>query len=224
MPVEVKGLAEVLTAMKKFEPDLAKNLNHQIKDAMTPIQKNARGLVPSGMSGLRNWEFATSGTKINAASSAFAVRAFPKFNTGIVKAGIKISTGRTKKNRKGFVTFFRITNLSAAGQIMEMAGRVHPNGRPQTHEVTVGKRINGGRKVTVHTSKDSQSNNPDAGNWFIHHMHGQLTGQGKARGRLLYKAAEQDHGKTIAKIMKALELTIKQFEVRAHAQVLGKIK
>lgn len=224
MPVEVKGLAEVLTAMRKFEPDLAKNLNKEMRAAMTPIQKDARGFVPNGMTGLTNWEFKTSGRKITKSSSAFARASFPKFNPGIVKSGIKISTGKTKKNKQGFVTFYRITNLSVAGEIMETAGRVHPNGRPQTHEVTVNKRWRGGRQVTVHTSKDSQSNNPNAGDWFIHHLHGQLQGQGAKRGRVLYKAADKDQGKTIAKMMKALEMTLKQFEVRANAQVLGEMK
>lgn len=201
MPVEVKGLAEVLTAMRKFEPDLAKNLNKEMRAAMTPIQKEARGLVPNGMTGLTNWEFKTTGKKINKSSSAFATSSFPKFNPGIVKAGIRISTGKTKKNHQGFATFFRITNLSAAGQIMEMAGRVNPNGRPK-----------------------SKSNNPNAGNWFIHHMHGQLEGPMPRRGRTLFKAANDDQGKTISKMMHALQLTLKQFETRAQAQVLGSIK
>jgi len=201
MPVEVKGLAEVLAAMRKFEPDLAKNLNKEMRAAMTPIQKDARGLVPNGMTGLTNWEFKTTGKKITKSSSAFATREFPKFNAGIVKAGIKISTGRTKKNKQGFATFYRITNLSAAGQIMEMAGRINPNGRPK-----------------------SKSNNPNAGDWFIHHMHSQLTGPMPRRGRVLFEAADKDQGKTIAKMMKALQITLKQFETRSHAQVLGTIK
>ena len=223
MPVEVKGLAEVLTAMRKFEPDLAKNLNREMRAAMTPIQKTAQGFVPNGMAGLHNWEFKTSGKKINKQTSAFSQREFPMFNPGIVKSGIRISTGKTRKNPHGFVTFYRIVNLSPAGTIMEMAGRIHPNGRPQTHQVTVGKRHNGGRKVTVHTTKDSQSNNPDAGNWFIHHLHGQLQGQMPKRGRLLYKAGAQDQGRTTARMMKALQETLKTFQRRSEAQVLGKV-
>ena len=42
MPVEVKGLDEVLKAMRQFEPDLAKNLNKQVRAALAPVQKKAR--------------------------------------------------------------------------------------------------------------------------------------------------------------------------------------
>jgi len=42
MPVEVKGLDEVLKAMRQFEPDLAKNLNKQVRAALSPVQKKLR--------------------------------------------------------------------------------------------------------------------------------------------------------------------------------------
>ena len=203
MPVVVQGTAELLKALRAFEPDLAKNLNKEIRAAMTPVQKKAQGYVPDGMYGLSRWEFKTSGTKINAQTSAFAVRSFPKFNAGIVKRSIRISTGKQKKNSKGFISFYRISNLSAAGQIMEMAGRTNPNGlsRPPSH-----------------------SNNPNAGEWFIHHLHGSLVGYGKNRGRILYRAAAEDQGRVTGKIMKAMDTTLVEFSRRAKSQASGATK
>ena len=195
MPVVVQGTGELLKALRAFEPDLAKNLNKEIRAAMTPVQKKAQGYVPDGMAGLSNWMFQTSGSKINAQTSAFAVRSFPKFNAGIVKRGIRISVGKQKKNSKGFISFYRITNISAAGQIMEMAGRVNPDGRD---------------KPPSHRSKQT-------GDWFIHHLHGQLVGQDKHRGRILFRAAEENQGRVTGKIMKALDTTLVEFSRRAKA-------
>ena len=196
MPVVVQGTGELLKALRAFEPDLAKNLNKEIRAAMTPVQKKAQAYGPNGMAGLFNWWFQTSGSKINAQASAFAVRSFPKFNAGIVKRGIRISVGKQKKNSKGFVSFFRISDLSAAGQIMEMAGRVNPSGR---------------------SKPPSKSNNPGAGDWFINHLHGSLVGYGKHRGRILYRAAAEDQGRVTGKIMKALNTTLVEFSRRAKA-------
>ena len=46
MPVEIKGLAETLSAMRKFEPDLAKNLNKEVRSFLTPVQKKSTRLFP----------------------------------------------------------------------------------------------------------------------------------------------------------------------------------
>jgi len=48
MPVEVKGLDEVLKAMRQFEPDLAKNLNKQVRAALSPSSvPDLKLLVPA---------------------------------------------------------------------------------------------------------------------------------------------------------------------------------
>jgi len=196
MPVKVSGVAEVLTAMRKFEPDLAKNLNREMRVGMTPIQKKAQAYTQNPSSGLSNWLLNTQGKKINKATSAFAtIGRFPKFNVSIARKGIKISTGRSKKSKGGFVVMYRISNTSRAGQIMEMAGRVNPAGSPK-----------------------SRSNNPHAGEHFIKAMPGGLAGAGKQKGRLLYKAAQEDQGRTTALLLRGLEASIAQFHERAKAR------
>ena len=210
MPVEVKGLDEVLKALRQFEPDLAKNLNKQVRVALTPVQKKAQGYVPDSLPGLSNWTFSSKGKAITKNSSAFGqVGHFPKFNQSIVKRGIRIMIGRTRPNSKGFSTFYRISNLTAAGAIMETSGRANPAGQPWNP-------ASGSRNY-------SHSRNPGAGLHFINSMGGRMQGTGKMRGRLIYRAFNEDEGRAIASTMRAVDMTIAVFKRRAQAQTLRKV-
>jgi hypothetical protein len=44
MPTELKGAIEARKALKKFEPDLAKELRKEMANLLKPIVKNAKGL------------------------------------------------------------------------------------------------------------------------------------------------------------------------------------
>lgn len=210
MPVEVKGLDEILKAMRQFEPDLEKNLNKQIRAALTPVQKAAQGYVPDELPGLSNWTFSSKGKKISKQTSAFAQQGhFPKFNAGIVRRGIKISLGKSRANRNGFSTFYRISNTTAAGAIMETSGRKNPAGQPWNP------------KSGSHNY--SHSRNPDAGLHFINSMGGRLQGSNKMRGRLIYRAFNENEGQAVATVMRAIDMTIAVFERRAQAQTLRKV-
>ena len=46
MPVNVTGVQETLKAMRKFDPDLAKQMNANIKRAMMPIRDKAKAYAP----------------------------------------------------------------------------------------------------------------------------------------------------------------------------------
>ncbi len=209
MPVEVKGLDEVLKALRQFEPDLAKNLNKQVRAALTPVQKKAQEYVPDSLPGLSNWQFSSKGKKINKATSAFAqVGHFPKFNQSIVKRGIRVMIGKTRPNNKGFTSFYRISNTTAAGAIMETSGRANPSGQPWN--------------PASGSHKYSHSRNPEAGLHFINSMGGRMQGSGKMRGRLIYRAFNEDEGRAIATTMRAVNMTIAVFQRRASAQVLKK--
>ena len=195
LPVEIKGLAETLSAMRRFEPDLAKNLNKEVRAALTPIQKKAVAFVPNTSEVLSGWRLDSSKSKISKQTSMFRKGTFPKFNAAWVRRGMKINLGKTRPNNRGFSTFYSISNTSAAGAIMERAGKLSESDRP------------------------SKSNNPNARVLFNNHMKGSLVGEDRTRGRLLYKAWHEDEGKAIAKVMKALDATIIQFKRRADAQV-----
>jgi hypothetical protein len=197
MPVEIKGLAETLAAMRKFEPDLAKNLNKEVRAALTPVQKKAQGFFPSTVPGLSNWMLVTKGHEINKKTSAFAaVNHFPRYNKGIASRGIKIFIGQTKKNTRGFVTFYRIANITAAGAIFEIAGRA------------------GGK-----SRREYKSNNPLAGQHFMDSLTQPMAGKGAKQGRALYRAWDEDQGRAFGHVLKAVDATIIEFGRRATASL-----
>lgn len=213
MPVEVRGVKELKRALGSYEPDLKKNLNNEVRAFLTPVVKSAKAYVPNTRSGLSNW-FIKPQKKITKKTSAFRRGSFPFFNANQVKSGIKAQLSPTKPNRAGFITNYAIVNTSAAGAIYETAGRANPGGRPTSHEITIGKRHNGGRKINVHSTKDSQSNNPGAGLHFINSM-AMMKGKDKMRGRLIYKAWAENEGRALKDVIRAVEKTAVQFHKRA---------
>ena len=180
----VADIKQLRSALMKYEPALYKEMNKEIRVALKVVQKSARDLVPASLgSGLCNFQGDSTTTK----SRTSRARAFPKYDAREVKKGIVISIGKSKRNSNGFISYYSLINRSAAGQIVETAGRLNPNG-----------------------SRESQSNNPEAGAHFINvlnHNVGNFGKYGKGRknaGRIIYRAAEEDQGKTRDAIIKAL--------------------
>ena len=194
MPVEVKGVMALRKALNAYAPDLAKELTIEITKSLKVIQKSARGFVPNNApGGLYNWQF-DSARKITAQNSMFRtfnekgrVRFFPLYNPTEIRRGIVYRTGYSKPNSKGFRSLFRVKNMSAAGAIYETAGRINPNGvTPQ-----------GARFVQQGPIYGRKRNGQDM------------------RGRVLYRAWEQDEGRSTVAIFKAIEQTRLKFEKRA---------
>lgn len=203
MPTEVKGVIELRKALNQFAPDLAAELTKEITGSLKVIQKSARGFVPNvAPGGLYNWNENSSGRKITAKTSMFRtfntegrLRMFPLYDAATIKRGIVYRTGYGKPNSKGFRSLFRVKSMSAAGVIYEKAGRLNPNGDP-----------------------DSKSNNPDAGRNFISRQ-GALYGRKRdgqdMRGRVLFRAWEKDEGKQTVAIFKAIETAQNKLNKRA---------
>ena len=194
MPVEVKGVMALRKALNAYAPDLAKELTTEITKSLKVIQKSARGFVPNNApGGLYNWQF-DSARKITARNSMFKtfsetgrVRFFPLYNATEIRRNIVYRTGYSKPNSKGFRSLFRVKNMSAAGAIYETAGRINPSGvTPQ-----------GARFVQQGPIYGRKRNGQDM------------------RGRVLYRAWEQDEGKSTVAIFKAIEQTRLKFEKRA---------
>ena len=168
MPASVKGGIELRKALRQFAPDLAKETQKEIANALKPIVKEARGFVNE--SPLSNW--AREGGK------------FPRFDASIIKRGIGYKTTPSKPNKKGFRALAQIRNMSAAGAIYETAGR-RPAG----------------------TKPSSRPN-------FAEAM-GELSGSGRDRGRLIFKAWENYYGNATKAVLKAIDNASKQLNARA---------
>jgi hypothetical protein len=197
MPVELKGALATVKAMRKFDPDLLKEMNKEIRAVMVPIRDKARGYAPSPQpDNLYGWAEGSVGKKITKRNSAFRqfntegrVRLFPLYDHKTVVSGIKYSQSPSKRNKSGFRALYFVYNGSAAGAIYETAGRKNPGGDPQ-----------------------SKSNNPNAGNHFINRM-GPLYGEKqKERGRLIFRAAYEDRGKAQDAVILAISTAIYKFE------------
>jgi len=190
--------------MRKFDKDLTKQMNIEIKAAMITIRDKARNDVPMGFpTYLSGWEKRGKVQTQAVFNTSGRVRKFPLFDTREVVDGIVYRQGKSIQNRQGYRAQYYVRNNSAAGAIYETAGRKNPSGQPW-----VGPK-GGGDNV-------SRSNNPDAGKLFIGAM-GSLYGKGFDRGRLIFKAWEQDQGKATLAVTTAIDKAVKIFNTSGGA-------
>lgn len=187
MPTEVKGVIELRKALNKFAPDLAKELTKEITTSLKVIQRSARGFVPNTAPGnLYNWDRMPS-SEPKVFNTSGRVRPFPRYDAATIKKGIVYRTGYGKPNSKGFRSLFRVKNSSAVGAIYEKAGRLEGQQRtPQGERFIQQGPLYGSRKM----------------------------GQ-DMRGRVLYRAWEQDQGKQLVAIFKAIDTARDQLNKRA---------
>lgn len=219
LSVEIDGAVELRDAMARFTPDLADNMEKQIQTALRPIVRKARGFVPS-QAPLSMWGFYSQQRKGK----------FPWFNTLEVKAGIYATTQTPARNKRGFSYAASIINSTAAGAIIETAGRRNPNGRKQapmmrqyTDAGTPKARFEG-KYIRSGTKNMSRSNNPNAGKQFIAalaplYKSERVIGQKGRRskkfdGRLIFKAWGQDQGRANSAVLTAIYQSIRAFHAR----------
>lgn len=202
MPAKVQGALEFRKALRKFEPELAKQTQKEMAGLLKKVVSRARGFVPSEapLSGWGNNVGLWAGDRT--------------YNAAMIKRGIGYSTTPSKPNKRGFRSLASIFNKSAAGAIYETAGRKNPQGQPPAQRTVA---FRGGKVVPAWQSgKDiNTSANPKAGQQFIDAMGPMYVakrqaGQGgrvgrKMNGRLIFRAWGEDQGRTNAAIIKAIE-------------------
>ena len=203
MPVNVTGVQETLKAMRKFDPDLAKQMNANIKRAMMPIRDKAKAYAPGNDQMLSGWV----GTFASEVTANY--RAFPKYDQAEVTQGIIYRQGANNfgevmgaKFRRRFQVTHYVANPSAGGAIYETSGR-----------------LNASRKA-------SRSLNPNARAQFLEPL-GPLYGtRGMAdprfgstdqRGRLIFRAWDEDNGKASQAVNLALNAAVNQFNASMAA-------
>jgi hypothetical protein len=114
MPTAVKGALALRKALKKFEPDLAKETTKQIASFVKPVVQNARGFLPSNDQAPSGW------LKRPNAQGRWANRSYDATEA---RRGISYKTSPNKANRNGFRSLVTLYNKGAAGAIYETAGR-----------------------------------------------------------------------------------------------------
>lgn len=231
MPVNITGVQGTLKAMRKFDPDLAKQMNTQIRGAMMPIRDKARAFAPSNSEMLSGW--VTPGSS----DATIKYRAFPKYDQSETQKGIVYRQGANNKGeiagakftRRWQVAYF-IANNSPGGAIFETSGRVHPNGRDQSHTVASRHKVNKRYKQVSGTRRDMNSLNPNAGRQFLAPL-GQLYGSRGTidprfgntdqRGRLIYRAWAEDQGRAAHAVNLAINIAVAQFNATHTASAYG---
>ena len=196
--VEISGNTELRKALRRFAPDLEKNLRKEMASGLKPVVRAARGFVPAD-SPMSGW-----------AARSFSEGRFPTYNARVIQKGITYSTSVSKKSKYGFTSMASIKNKSAVGAIYETAGRKNPNGQPWVgpHGTGTGKGV-------------SRSPNPKAGQQFIANLP-PLVSSLQGQGRLIYRAWAEDKGRAHNIVMKAIDKTISEFYARSAAKTLGK--
>jgi hypothetical protein len=118
MPATVRGAVELRKALREFTPDLAKETQKEIKTAISPISKSAKGYVPDRGEVLSGW-----------LPRQMSEATFPFFNPSEVKSKIGFKTSPSKANSRGFRSLAQVFNKSRAGSIYERMGKVSPESR-----------------------------------------------------------------------------------------------
>jgi hypothetical protein len=186
MPVALKGADKVKRALRKFDPDLFKEMNKEVGTALKGVSNEAKLHVPAYfLSGAMD----TGAERVSRTSRD---RAFPVYNSSSIRKGLTYSLAKKKIKGDGWNAAYSLLNKSAIGAIAEIAGTKNPNGDFR-----------------------SQSNNPDAGRQFIQELNqevGAIKKVGKGRGRLMYRALSDNQGKARDSILRAIETTAKKFK------------
>ena len=203
MPVNITGVQETLKAMRQFDPNLAKQMNKQIKGAMIPIRNKAKGYVPENSKMLSNW---TNADAFGPQSRKY--RAFPKYDQSEIQKGIVYRPGANNKGevagskfRRAFQLAYFVANNSAGGSIFETSGR---------------KSGPGGNKNT-------KSLNPNAGQQFMDRINPYpLIGNSTPmQGRLIYRAWSEDQGKAAHSVNLAINTAVALFNARDYRSGYG---
>ena len=224
MPINITGVQGTLKAMRKFDPDLAKEMNKQIKNVMMPIRDKAQAYAPANNKMLSNWTkplvFGPQSTKY---------RPFPQYDQSETQKGIVYRPGANNKGEVAGAKFTRrwqvayfIANNSPGGAIFETSGRVHPNGRTSSHIVASRHKLAKDKKYSVSsgTRSDMNSLNPNAGKQFLaplgdlYGSRGNIDprfGNTDQRGRLIYRAWAENQGRASHAVNLAINVAVARF-------------
>jgi hypothetical protein len=181
MPVNVTGVKELQAAMKVLDPNLNKEMQTNIKNAMIPIRDRAKGYMPANSEVLSGWG------KVNVTAEQ-KYRAFPFYDQDVARNGIVYSAGQSRRNAAGFSLVNYVANKSASGSIFETAGRKQRGKQ--------GESLNPNAGIQFNQAAETLSS---------------MKGVGPQRGRAIFRAWYEDEGKVYAAVVKAIDTVATKF-------------
>ena len=184
MPVVVTGVKQLQKAMRDVDKDLNKEMSKNIKQAMLIVRDRARGYLPAQNEVLSGWGKGTGSMETVKDPN----RLFPPYDYEYAKSKVAYSAGQNKSNDKGFKAAFYVFNNSRSGAIFETAGRI---GRPRGN-----RSLNPNAPVQFNSAAEMLSS---------------MKGQGKQRGRVIYRAWDETKNKVIPEVVKAIDTVAVKF-------------
>ena len=113
------GIEETLEGLKKFDKDAVKRFNKVLNDVLTDAERAARGFVKADPP-MRGWK-TTDPLKPKKTTRGGA--GWPAYNQGVIQQGIRKTKAQGKVRSDYTTSAGALINNSAAGAIIEVAGR-----------------------------------------------------------------------------------------------------
>lgn len=200
---QLQGADEFIKALKKYDQDLLKTVQGQIKQIASEMVTEAKGYVPgSAPRGLSNWE------EQSPKSDWYRLR----FDGSRIRAGIYLSFGRRRSSyggflragslNKGWFSQVSLLNTTGAGAVYELAGRRNPDGRPPAPRY---KGVSRYFARSVNLKKFNNSRNPNAGKQFVEAIEFESgTVVRNQQGRLILRAFDNHKKEVVPAVHKAI--------------------
>jgi hypothetical protein len=126
MRTELVGASDLRKALRKFSPDLDKEVRAEIVSFLKPVVKKARGYMESNDAMPSGWVGSDQPTSFEMGGMKFESKntssKFPKYDAAIARRGIGYKLTSTKPNNRGWSSTVSIHNKTRAGAIYETAG------------------------------------------------------------------------------------------------------
>jgi hypothetical protein len=113
------GIAETLEGLKKFDKDAVKRFNKVLNDVLTDAERAARGFVKAEPP-MRGWK---TRDPLSPKKSTRGGAGWPAYNQGVIQQGIRKTKAQGKVRGDYTTSAGALINNSAAGAIIEVAGR-----------------------------------------------------------------------------------------------------
>jgi hypothetical protein len=214
MPAEVVGVNDVQAGLGFIDKDMRERIRAAIDPLMRQVAADSKREVPDNDNILSGW--------VKPLSSSVSYRPFPKYDAGVVKAGIGYNPGQNKTLQNGFKVSNYVYNVSRPGSIYETAGRLNPQGRAPFEMITSQGATGTYTKRSARSKafEEFKSNNPFASQQFIAALEPVTSqpkikdvrgGGRKTKGRLIYKVWAKDSAKIYEAILKAIDKSATEF-------------
>ena len=214
MPAEIVGVKDVQAGLGFIDKDMRERIRAAIDPLMRQVAADSKREVPDNDNILSGW--------VKPLSSSVSYRPFPKYDAGVVKAGIGYNPGQNKTLQNGFKVSNYVYNVSRPGSIYETAGRLNPQGRAPFEMITSQGATGTYTKRSARSKafEEFKSNNPFASQQFIAALEPVTSqpkikdvrgGGRKTKGRLIYKVWAKDSAKIYEAILKAIDKSATEF-------------